>query len=133
MDQAIRGLLGCATYSPVHDVGDKTPLPPRSKLIHHRTAATQRTRHAQAGIRRGQAVPLRPCLDPVRNARQTPALTRSTHVRDRAVVHAVELEHGDVGPARVARLNGHRHRLACVAVVGDVEGARYGRIRCYAL
>lgn len=114
-------------------MGDEAPLPTLAKLIYHSAAPALRTRHARAGIRRCQPVPLGPPLYPVRDTRQATAFSRSAHVRDGRVVHAVELEHGDVRSAGIARLDSHRRWVARITIVGDVKCARHWRKRRHTL
>lgn len=114
-------------------MGDEAPLPTLAKLVYHSAAPALRTRHARAGIRRSQPVPLRPPLYPVRDTRQASPSSRSTHVRDGRIVHAVELEYWNVRPAGIARLDSHRRWLARINIVGDIKCARHWRKRRHAL
>lgn len=114
-------------------MGHQALLDPLSKLVPDCAATFRGTRHGRGLVLRAQAIPLGPRPDPVRDRRQAPAPSRAAIVRNGVVHETVEDQHRHVVPARGARLDGHRLRLAYVSEVGDVKGTRDGRKRRDAL
>jgi hypothetical protein len=109
---------------PIKHMHNQPALHPRPKQIHSRVS-----REAITRVPRPQPIPRRPRLHPARHIGKTCPPAYPAAVRNRAVVAAVELDHGH-GSAVVAWIVDHRVGVtpgAVVSVVGRVESARHGR------